>query len=150
MLQHQFPAHVIWHGGRNEVGQLRGNVINQEVSIPSSLGGRGTGTNPDELLVSAAASCMTISLAATLERAHLTALKIHMHSYGHAQFDQHRFTMTRIVHQPHIYVANASQYTQLEKRLPKLIQIAHQNCMVSHSLRGNVDIEIHPTLIVAE
>ena len=51
-----------WLGGREEVGKLRGDIINENISIPSSLGGQGKGTNPDELLVSAASSCYIISL----------------------------------------------------------------------------------------
>lgn len=51
MIEHQFPVQVTWQGGRNEVGQMQGDVIQHRVSIPASLGGIGTGTNPDELLV---------------------------------------------------------------------------------------------------
>ncbi|MEJ7540487.1 SACOL1771 family peroxiredoxin [Staphylococcus intermedius] len=149
MIEHQFPVQVTWQGGRNEVGEVQGDVIQHPVSIPASLGGIGTGTNPDELLVSAAASCMTISLAATLERAHLTARKIEMNSFGEAQFDQQKFKMKRIVHIPTIYVDDMTQQIQLEKRLPKLIATADNNCMISNSIRGNVAIEIHPTVIVA-
>ncbi|QHW36960.1 SACOL1771 family peroxiredoxin [Staphylococcus ursi] len=149
MIEHQFPVQVTWQGGRNEVGQVQGDVIQHPVSIPASLGGVGTGTNPDELLVSAAASCMTISLAATLERAHLTAVKIQMNSYGEAQFDGQRFKMKRIVHEPTIDVQDVTQQAQLKKRLPKLIATADKNCMISNCIRGNVDIEVHPTVIVA-
>ncbi|PCF43108.1 SACOL1771 family peroxiredoxin [Staphylococcus delphini] len=149
MIEHQFSVQVTWQGGRNEVGQVQGDVIQHPVSIPASLGGVGTGTNPDELLVGAAASCMTISLAATLERAHLTATKIEMHSYGEAQFDGQRFKMNRIVHELKIYVQDGAQQAQLEKCLSKLLVIADKNCMISNSIRGNVDIEAHPTVIVA-
>ncbi|ENO0944217.1 SACOL1771 family peroxiredoxin [Staphylococcus pseudintermedius] len=149
MIEYQFPVQVTWQGGRNEVGQMQGDVIQHRVSIPASLGGIGTGTNPDELLVGAAASCMTISLAATLERAHLTATKIEMNSYGEVQFDGQRFKMNRIVHEPKIYVQDDTQQAQLEKRLSKLLAIADKNCMISNSIRGNVEIEAHPIVIVA-
>lgn len=149
MIEHQFPVQVTWHGGRNEIGQVQGDVIQHAVSIPASLGGVGTGTNPDELLVSAAASCITIALAATLERAHLTPVQITMNSYGEAQLDQQRFKMNRIIHQPEIHVKDAASKAKLEKRLTQLLEIADRNCMVSNSLRGNVTIELHPTIIVA-
>lgn len=92
---------------------------------------------------------MTISLAATLERAHLTATKIEMNSYGEVQFDRQRFKMNRIVHEPKIYVQDDTQQAQLEKRLSKLLAIADKNCMISNSIRGNVEIEAHPIVIVA-
>lgn len=146
MVQHDFPVIVTWQGGRNEVGQVTGDVLDHAVSIPSALNGQGVGTNPDELLVGAAASCMTISLAATLERAHLTPLKIDMRSSGTASFDNGKFRMVKITHRPIITMANQEQVTKLEQRLERLITVADQNCMVSNSLRGNVDIEVIPTL----
>ena len=95
MAHHQFPVQVKWTGGRDSVGEVTGNHIQHKISIPSELGGVGIGTNPDELLVSAAASCMTISLAATLERAHLTPIAINMQSYGEAQFEQQRLKWSK-------------------------------------------------------
>ena len=68
MVKHDFVVHTSWHGGREEIGKVKGDVISEQISIPSSLGGNGTGTNPDEMLVAAASSCYIISLAATLER----------------------------------------------------------------------------------
>ena len=148
MVQHDFPITITWQGGRDEVGQLTGDVLNHDVSIPSALGGQGTGTNPDELLVAAAASCMTISLAATLERAHLTPLKIDMQSTGTASFENKKFRMVKITHRPIITLSDSHQVTQLQQRIDRLIAIADQNCMVSNSLRGNVAIDVQPTIKV--
>ena len=75
MVRHDFKVKTEWLGGREEVGKLRGDIINENISIPSSLGGM-EGTNPDELLVSAASSCYIISLAATLEKSGFTNVKL--------------------------------------------------------------------------
>lgn len=146
LAHHQFPVQVKWTGGRDSVGEVTGNHIQHKISIPSELGGVGIGTNPDELLVSAAASCMTISLAATLERAHLTPIAINMQSYGEAQFEQQRFKMVKIIHKPEIIVDQLSKKDQIEKRLSQLIKIADQNCMISNSVRGNVAVETEPII----
>ena len=73
MVRHDFKVKTEWLGGREEVGKLRGDIINENISIPS-LGGKGKGTNPDELLV--ASSCYIISLAATLEKSGFTNVKL--------------------------------------------------------------------------
>lgn len=147
MIQHTFTTTVSWQGGRNEVGHLNGDILEHDVSIPSSLGGTGKGTNPDELLVAAASSCMTISLAAALERAHLTPTKIEMQSDGHAVFDQKRFQMKKITHYPKIFLSNEQDIKKLERRITHLINIADKNCMVSNSLKGNVQIDVIPQIV---
>ena len=67
MVRHDFKVKTEWLGGREEVGKLRGDIINENISILFTRW-PGEGTNPDELLVSAASSCYIISLAATLEK----------------------------------------------------------------------------------
>lgn len=44
------------------------------------------------------------------------------------------------MHHPHIEIPS-DQIAQLEKRLPKLITIADNNCMISNAVRNNVDIK---------
>ncbi len=60
MVKHDFKVVTQWKGGRNEIGTVQGDLINEQISIPYSLGGQGIGTNPDEMLVSAASSCYII------------------------------------------------------------------------------------------
>ena len=137
MHQHDFKVQTSWQGGRNNVGNVQGDILSENISIPASLGGVGIGTNPDEMLVSAASSCYIISLAATLERAKFTDISIEQQSIGTACLNNGKFSMSKIVHHPQI---------QIEKRLPKLITIADNNCMISNAVRNNVDIKIYPII----
>ncbi|HCU8398441.1 TPA: OsmC family protein [Staphylococcus aureus] len=145
MHQHDFKVQTSWQGGRNNVGNVQGDILSENISIPASLGGVGIGTNPDEMLVSAASSCYIISLAATLERAKFTDISIEQQSIGTACLNNGKFSMSKIVHHPHIEILS-DQIAQLEKRLPKLITIADNNCMISNAVRNNVDIKIYPII----
>ncbi|MEZ1992410.1 OsmC family protein [Staphylococcus aureus] len=145
MHQHDFKVKTSWQGGRNNVGNVQGDILSENISIPASLGGVGIGTNPDEMLVSAASSCYIISLAATLERAKFTDISIEQQSIGTACLNNGKFSMSKIVHHPHIRIPS-DQIAQLEKRLPKLITIADNNCMISNAVRNNVDIKIYPII----
>ncbi|HDJ2714599.1 TPA: SACOL1771 family peroxiredoxin [Staphylococcus aureus] len=145
MHQHDFKVQTSWQGGRNNVGNVQGDILSENISIPASLGGVGLGTNPDELLVSAASSCYIISLAATLERAKFTDISIEQQSIGTACLNNGKFSMSKIVHNPQIQIPS-DQIAQLEKRLPKLITIADNNCMISNAVRNNVDIKIYPII----
>ncbi len=59
----------------NMCPNVQGDILS-EYFLYCSLGGVGIGTNPDELLVSAASSCYIISLAATLERAKFNNIQL--------------------------------------------------------------------------
>lgn len=53
--------------------------------------------------------------------------------------------MVTITHYPKISVT-AEDKENLEKRLPKLLEIADNNCMISNSIRNNVEIKIQASI----
>ena len=146
MVAHDFIVRTNWQGGRNVSGQLNGDILNETISIPAALGGIGEGTNPDELLVSAASGCYIISLAAVLERANFTDIQITQTSTGTAVFEQGKFKMTQIKHEARISVAPHQKH-DLERKIQKLSGVADRNCMISNAVRNNVDIVILPTIV---
>lgn len=146
MAEHDFHIYTNWEGGRDSSGKVSSDTFNHSVSIPEQLGGIGEGTNPDELLISAASSCITISLASTLERAHLPFEHLKIHSIGTASFENGYFKMKHILHQPIIIVNNEIEQQKMKRKITRLIEIADKHCMVSNSLRGNVDIQIKPSI----
>ncbi|MBO3063971.1 SACOL1771 family peroxiredoxin [Staphylococcus shinii] len=145
MVQHEFVVQTNWSGGRESVGDLKGDILSEQISIPSGLGGNGTGTNPDELLVSAASSCYIISLAAVLERSGFDNITIEQSSIGTAIFENAKFRMDTIIHYPIISVEK-NQKELLSQKLPKLLKVADNNCMISNSIKGNVSVKIEPKI----
>lgn len=145
MKAHDFKVQTSWRGGRDTVGKVQGDVLHESISIPAGLGGQGVGTNPDEMLVSAASSCYIISLAAVLERAHYEDVEIAQTSIGTAVLDQGKFKMKSITHYPTITI-HEDEATRLNRQLSKLLKLADQNCMISNSVRGNVEIDIEPNI----
>ncbi|SUM33569.1 OsmC-like protein [Staphylococcus gallinarum] len=53
--------------------------------------------------------------------------------------------MDTITHYPIISV-KSTQKEQLAKKLDKLLKIADNNCMISNSIRGNVNVKIQPKI----
>ncbi|MDC6326936.1 SACOL1771 family peroxiredoxin [Staphylococcus auricularis] len=145
MAQHDFKVTTQWQGGRESVGQLKGDVLEEQVSIPSGLGGKGVGTNPDEMLVAAASTCYIISLAAVLERSGFNDIQITQQSIGRASLDKGKFKMIEITHYPEVKIDEA-QLPKLKDKLSKLLQLADRNCMISNAIRGNVEVNIEPSL----
>lgn len=147
MAIHDFHLQAVWTGGRNDVGTISaGNLVTQ-VSIPPEMDGPGIGTNPDEMLLGAAATCYLITLAAMLERSNIDAT-ISLVSDAQVDVTNGVFTYKNIAHQPTITVTQPLDEA-LFKKVDRLAHKAEQTCMISKALRGNVALSVQPTIIAA-
>jgi peroxiredoxin-like protein len=141
MTEHHFHFSATWPGGRNSVSTIRSGQLETQVSIATGMGGPGIGTNPDEMLLAAAATCYLMTLAAMLERAHLPVLSLLLESDITVVVDNGTYRCSRIVHRPAVTLGADASAAQTE-RLEHLVTLAEQRCMVSNALRGNVEISV--------
>ena len=145
MAEHHFHLKANWPGLRNDIGTIEvGNLVTK-ISIPPEMDGPGVGTNPDEMLLGAAATCYIITLAAMMERSHLEKEQLTMESEGIVDVTRGVFTYKKIIHRPKIVLkANA---TQKDVQLAKdLAEKAEQSCMISRAIQGNVEMELLVTI----
>src|SRR5699024_10170041 len=141
MAEHEFHLRASWPGGRNSEGFIEAENLKTKVSIPPEMDGPGIGTNPDEMLLGAAATCYIITLAAMIERTKLPLKEMSLDSIGIVDVTSGIFTYKKIVHKP--MVALKDEATEKDyKRLRKLIHRAEASCMISRAIRGNVEIEL--------
>ena len=98
MAKHHFHLQANWPGGRNEVGTIEAGQLKTSISIPPEMDGPGAGTNPDEMLLGAAATCYIITLAAMLERSNIEKTDLHMNSEGIVDVTNGVFTYKKIIH----------------------------------------------------
>lgn len=139
MTQHTFTLQTNWKGGRNDSGTLQAERLQTAISIPPEMDGPGIGTNPDEMLLGAAATCYIISLAAMLERSAIQA-SLSMNSEGIVDVTNGVFTYEQIVHDLSIKLA---EHTEKNERIAaRLAHKAEQTCMISKAIKGNVDIKL--------
>jgi peroxiredoxin-like protein len=140
MAQHVFHLKAHWPGGRNDTGSIETKNLKTMVSIPPEMDGPGIGTNPDEMLLGAAATCYIITLAAMLERSRIDKLDLTMESEGIVDVTNGVITYKKIIHRP---VATIEQDTpeKVSTLLQKLAIKAEHSCMISRALKGNVEIE---------
>jgi peroxiredoxin-like protein len=112
------------------------------------MDGPGIGTNPDEMLLGAAATCYIITLAAMMERSQLDKASLTMTSEGIVDVTKGIITYKKIIHRPEIVLKqNASDR---DKRLAyKLAEKAENSCMISRAIRGNVEIHLQTTVKIA-
>ncbi|MCQ6282028.1 OsmC family protein [Bacillus sp. EB600] len=148
MAEHHFHLKANWPGLRNDIGNIEvGNLVTK-ISIPSEMDGPGVGTNPDEMLLGAAATCYIITLAAMMERSHLEKEQLSMESEGIVDVTRGIFTYKKIIHRPEIVLK--SNATDKDVQLAqKLAEKAEGSCMISRAIQGNVKMELHATIKVA-
>ena len=149
MALHQFTLKATWPGGRNAVGYLEADRLQTKISIPPEMDGPGVGTNPDEMLLGAAATCYLITTAAMIERADLMLEHIELSSVGEVDVTHGVFTYQRIIHQPIIALKKEATNEQLAE-LEQIVYQAEALCMISKALKGNVALEVQPHLTIAE
>src|SRR3954469_8521867 len=97
MAEHHFHLKATWPGLRNDIGNIEAGNLVTKISIPPEMDGPGIGTNPDEMLLGAAATCYLITLAAMLERSKVEA-KLTLKSEGLVDVTNGIFTYKEIYH----------------------------------------------------
>ncbi|MBC5635579.1 MULTISPECIES: OsmC family protein [Ornithinibacillus] len=141
MAEHHFHLKADWPGGRNSEGYIDAGNLKTKISIPTEMDGPGVGTNPDEMLLGAAATCYIITLAAMMERANLPLKEMALESEGIVDVTNGVFTYKKIIHRPTVSLTSQASEKDYEV-LEKLIQKAEKSCMISRAIQGNVDLEL--------
>ncbi|RHW36759.1 SACOL1771 family peroxiredoxin [Lysinibacillus yapensis] len=136
-VEHIFKLQTSWNGGRNDSSEFECGNLQTLFSIPRVMDGPGIGTNPDELLLSAAAGCYIISLAAMLERSSIQA-SLSLHSEGIVEEENNILTYKQITHHIEIILNEASD--SKERIAKRLAAKAEESCMISRALKGNVKV----------
>ncbi|MCL6548226.1 MAG: OsmC family protein [Alicyclobacillus sp.] len=140
---HQYSIQGTWSGDRTSVGHLESAGLSVSFSIPGDLGGPGEGTNPEELLLGAAAGCYLITLCTLLTNRGIPFVRIDLTSQGYFEYDR-GLRFDRLEHRPVLVFEQPVD----EARILSLAEHAEHACMVSSALRGNVAVSVHPEIRV--
>lgn len=145
LAEHHFHLQAHWPGLRNDVGDIAvGNLVTK-ISIPPEMDGPGVGSNPDEMLLGAAATCYIITLAAMMQRSHLDKKDLLMESEGIVDVTNGVFTYKKIIHRPTIILKEDATFED-EKLAQRLAEKAEKSCMISRAIQGNVELELQVTI----
>jgi peroxiredoxin-like protein len=139
MSELSFAVELLWSGtGRDGVGEIHTDDVSIDLSAPEAMGGRGVGTNPEELLVSAVSSCYTATLFGVLRRARLPVASLAVDASGsvtgfpgHARFD-------RLAVRPTILGGDPLRQAEYEAAAV----LAHDRCLIGQALAPDVTYEV--------
>jgi len=149
MATHSFHLTADWPGLRNDVGEIEAGNLKTQISIPPEMDGPGVGTNPDEMLLGAAATCYIITLAAMLERSKLEKVSLTMASEGIVDVTNGVFTYQKIIHRPKLVLLKEASEKDFSLAR-KLAEKAESSCMISRAIKGNVEIELQADISAAQ
>lgn len=147
MALHSFYLKADWPGLRNDVGTIETKNLQTKVSIPPEMDGPGVGTNPDEMLLGAAATCYIITLAAMMERSKLPKVSLSMDSEGIVDVTNGVITYKKIIHRPKIVLNSDASIKDLSLA-QRLAEKAESSCMISRALNGNVEIDLQADILI--
>ncbi len=142
-----FDVELRWTGnGQTGIGEIRTDNDSLDVSAPKPMGGRGVGTNPEELLVSAVSSCYTATLYGVLQRARLPVDSLKVDARGtvrdfpkHARFDE-------LVVSPTILGGDPRRRAEYETSALR----AHARCLIGRALAPEVNYSLGPIVVERE
>lgn len=146
MAEHHFHLKAHWPGLRNGTGEISSGNLQTAISIPPEMDGPGVGTNPDEMLLGAAATCYIITLAAMMERSDITKEDLTMESIGVVDVTNGVFTYKKIMHKPVITLPSTADEKTI-RLVERLAKKAETSCMISRALQGNVEIELETAIL---
>ena len=93
--------------------------------------------NPEQMVVGAASSCQMLSFLAVAARARVDVVSYDDDATGEMPVRERGEWIERIVLRPRIVVAG----TVDERRLRRLVEVAHRDCYVAGSLRSEIAVE---------
>lgn len=145
---HEYPVTVNWTGGRDGKGEVRADRSGTEnpISVPPEFQGPGNGTNPEELLASAVASCYSITFGIIASNRKLNFTNLQTKATGYVNQEGATFTYTKVVLTPTITLPSGSTEDQL-KLAEDIAHKADLYCIITNAIRGKVEIEIQPNIV---
>jgi peroxiredoxin-like protein len=141
-----FDVQLTWSGtGREGLGEFAVNGLAVTLSEPESMGGRGIGTNPEELLVCAVSSCYAATLFAVLRRVRLPVDSVAVAARGTVTgFPRHK-RFESILVSPTILGGAAERQEEYEAAAI----FAHESCFIGRSLAPDVDYKVASVIVQA-
>jgi lipoyl-dependent peroxiredoxin len=136
-------ATATWEGGlRDGRGEFKGKsgLIQGSYSFPTRFEG-AKGTNPEELIAAAHASCLSMALSAGLEAAGTPATRITTTASATIDKVGDGFKITRMRLEVRGEVPGIDQAA-----FAKAAEAATEGCPVSQALKGNVPAELDARL----
>ncbi len=139
MADLQFSTELKWHGtGRDGEGTAALSAGAVAYSAPASMGGKGVGTSPEELLIAAVASCYSATLFGVLKKQGLAVEQVEIQAEGEVTGYPMQAKFARLRVSPTIVGADKSMTSEYMSAAAQ----ARDKCFIGKTIAGNVAYEV--------
>ncbi|NIK11497.1 OsmC family protein [Alkalibacillus almallahensis] len=136
MKELSFETTLSWSGAdENGEGTLNIGEESVVVSGPENMGGKGVGASPEELLVSAIATCYSETLSSLLTNEGLTFQTLAIQAEGIVSELPKDSSFKRITIHPTIIGADEERYNTYKE----IASDARDKCFVGQAIKGNME-----------
>lgn len=129
MSKQQITLNTVWHQNAKGDGRIQSENLKTQIAIPVSKGGSGHGAEPQQILMSSAAACYTMTLAYMLDRSNLSVAGFYMDTVGSIPAGD----QPGIVHYPHVVLSKEATNEDVAKA-EELINKADEQCHIGQLL----------------
>lgn len=147
MADLSFTIYAVVHGtGKDREGSITADGETIRYSVPAKMGGKGVGTSPESLLISAVTACYSLTLLYYLQRKRLAVTELAIQTEGivtgHPQNDHY----ARIIVNPTVH---GGERARLEEYRAATIE-ARDNCFIGQTVAaGQVVYEVGAVEIIS-
>jgi peroxiredoxin-like protein len=135
----EFEVSTLWGGdGDARYGLLETGGREIEYSAPLTMGGSGEGTNPEELLLGAVATCYSLGLSHLLHKRDLQATSLSVRAHGYVSGYPLAAKFARIIVTPTIAGADIARAADYEAAA----NAARDRCFIGKTLAASVSYEV--------
>lgn len=129
-----YTATARTHGGRNGHIETSDGLLRLDLAKPEELGGKGGGTNPEELFAAGYAACFESAMrhVASLQKIPLQDVSI----LSQVSLYPTPEKGYKLGVEMHTHITGLNQ-----REAEELVAKAHVVCPYSNAIRGNVDVE---------
>ena len=135
-----FRARAIWQGLDDGIGSISAEGFDARIALPKEFGGTNSGTNAEELLLSALGSCLTMTLAFILEKGIGETPVIEANVEGRFTTGPLRLDSVSVNLSIGPTSADSSEVEEAVRR-------AEARCMVSNVIRLSAPIDVRATVV---
>ncbi|MCL6452963.1 MAG: OsmC family protein [Alicyclobacillus sp.] len=139
MADLHFSTTLTWQGtGREGEGQVTLGGQTVTYSGPESMGGKGVGSSPEELLIAAVSACYSGTLLGVLRKRGLAAERVEIEAEGTVTGYPVQSKFARLRVSPTVYGGDASQTGAYQEAAVE----ARDKCFIGKTIAGNVTYDV--------